>query len=202
MPKTILYCDCDGVLADFAGTCLDAFGIDSEKNRHRLTHWNALTDVVQEDLGIPPDQAWDMIQAQPDTFWRDMRKEIYFDCVVDLMQEMRNNGAEVFLLTSPMKSGSNCYPRMDWVKSLLPDWVYDERRVIFAHHKYLLARPGDLLIDDKRKNVRLWDKSGGTGILVPQPWSVKDCCDDHSYEFISKIRQMVNELVIRTSFGY
>lgn len=171
-PET-LFVDVDGVLYSFVTSALSLMGLDPDTYFHQLVHWNAITDVVERELGISEQEFWQTIQDQGPCFWRYMPKTAYFDKMVELMEAARGAGVEVFILTSPLKSAANCEARTAALKANLPSWVYEERRIIFAHHKYLLAGENRVIFDDRSRNLELWEEHGGLAIRVSRPWNSK-----------------------------
>ena len=74
-----------------------------------------------------------------------------------------------YLVTA--RRGNAIQAIVPWMRRFVPDFTFD--RVILIKDKYLLARPGRVLIDDADHNVDNWVAAGGEGILVPRPWNSK-----------------------------
>ena len=59
--------------------------------------------------------------------------------------------------------------KLEWIHRNMPSWIW--RRYVFTEHKYLLAAPDALLIDDHQGNCEEFEAAGGQSILVPRPWN-------------------------------
>jgi len=75
----------------------------------------------------------------------------------------------IYLCTTSMPNPASATGKLLWVKHNLPQYY---SRIIFTYApKYLFAKQGALLIDDRNKNVDEFVSAGGDAILVPRPWN-------------------------------
>jgi len=65
--------------------------------------------------------------------------------------------------------------KLEWIYAHFPLWMHQQ--YVITRHKYLLAQPDTLLIDDHPGHIDAFIKSGGQGLLVPRPWNVHAGCD-------------------------
>jgi 5'(3')-deoxyribonucleotidase len=83
--------------------------------------------------------------------------------------KIRQAGHEIFWVTSSWTSSKTWeYDRRKWLLSHFKD---GHDKVVFAHSKFLCE--GDVLIDDRIKNVRQWQGSHPSkkALLYTQPWN-------------------------------
>lgn len=151
--RTIL-CDCDGVIADFAGACLElieaATGVPRTKEEIKehdifgslgLKHMKHILDSAVERggwcLGIKP--------------YNDAK------CGIDML---RSHG-EFIIVTSPMHARHWMYERTVWLEQY---FNIPSEKVIFAREKQHIV--GDVFIDDNYTNVVNWSKRFPAGLAV------------------------------------
>ena len=75
----------------------------------------------------------------------------------------------VFILTKPTDDPSCAAGKVEWIQRFLPEDMKDQ--YFIGAHKYLCAKENTLLIDDNERNINLFVKSGGLGIIFPRPWN-------------------------------
>jgi 5'(3')-deoxyribonucleotidase len=161
MKKPRLLLDVDGVLANFLSR---AFPIIESLSGVRY---------VPEDL-----TSWDIFE----TVDRSIEKNFYRLCTapgvayslpvypgakegVARLQEI----AEVYIVTSPMANNPTwAYEREQW---LLTHFDIPSKRVVHTSAKHICA--GDVLIDDRPKNIQTWraEHKLGIGLLWDQPYN-------------------------------
>lgn len=137
-----IYCDMDGVIADFEARFDHFFGMspkEYEAQYGRRAFWNQIDNNIGVKfwVGIPwmPDghQLWDYIKK--------------FNPI---------------LLSSPSTSESSRIGKRLWVKKYMPN-----TKLILAYpdQKANYAGEGKILIDDREEpNIRMWRDKGGIGI--------------------------------------
>lgn len=137
-----IYCDMDGVIADFEARFDHFFGVppaEYEAKYGKRAFWNQIDNNIGVKfwVGIPwmPDghQLWDYIKKYNPT-----------------------------LLSSPSASESSRLGKRLWVKNQLPG-----TKLILAspERKADQAGEGKILIDDRfEPNIRMWREKGGIGI--------------------------------------
>jgi 5'(3')-deoxyribonucleotidase len=143
-----IYLDMDGVVADFDAEASKIIGRSHSANER----W--------------PDHDWIKLRAFP-RFYRDLplmpdaRRLVA--TVLDLADQ--TNRDVRFLTAVPQ---DNDFPwafqdKVTWKQRHfgdIPIWFGP-----YSHDKQLWARPGDILIDDRRSNIEQWQAAGGHGIL-------------------------------------
>jgi len=74
---------------------------------------------------------------------------------------------EIFILTTLPLSPTGAHDKMAWIKQHLPFFPLD--RVIMARQKGIVW--GDLLFDDRTKNLCDFEKKGWMSVKFEQPWN-------------------------------
>lgn len=140
-PTRRVYLDLDGVMADFDAHFPATFGVD-----HR---------------GLADDAMWETINAHP-SYFRDMPP-----CAGAVKFFRSIEHLRPIILTACPKTN---YPHVArqkraWVREHLSEHV-TVLPVMGGRHKPLfMQEPGDILIDDWRKNIEAWNEAEGVGIL-------------------------------------
>ena len=143
----ILYCDLDGVLADFDGHYRRAFGINP-RGEPGAVDWDALRRLgdFYANVAVLPDGRllWDQMTA-----WR-----------------------PVVLTALPYSIPEVADYKRDWVRRHLGEEV----KIICckSRTKYLYARPGDILVDDRDVDREAWVAAGGVFIAYRSAREVMD----------------------------
>jgi hypothetical protein len=157
--------DLDGVLVNFVQGSLDIHGIKMDA----------------EMLYSGNEGKWDFVQIlgmmQP-AFWKPMDEEFWakLDPMPDCFQilelvENRFKRENVMILTSP-SSNYGCHAgKIRWMERHLPRHYSKTAGHMFGSRKELLARPNNVLVDDRDKNVDDFTSHGGRAILVPRIWN-------------------------------
>jgi hypothetical protein len=129
-----LYCDMDGVAADFDRHYRDLFGAP----RERHTNWDDVRSVPDFFLNIPVMRDWPTLWA----FIKPYRP--------------------LFLTGCPLSVNPAANHKVEWVHKHVGDEV--PVICCKARHKKLYCRPGDVLIDDTEEYRGLWESAGGIWI--------------------------------------
>jgi hypothetical protein len=137
-----IYCDMDGVIADFEARFDHFFGMspsEYEAKNGRRAFWNQIDNNIGVKfwVGIPwmPDghQLWDYIKKY-----------------------------NPILLSSPSTSESSRIGKRLWVKKYLPG---TKLILAFPDQKANYSGEGKILIDDRLEpNIQMWRNKGGIGI--------------------------------------
>ncbi|HYD17029.1 MAG TPA: hypothetical protein VEF76_00955 [Patescibacteria group bacterium] len=136
----------NGVLADFQTHLETENKIDATGN----TKWTAL------------DAAW----------WKsipafDGAKKFYED-VKELVKDAATGKSQVRFLTGPVPTPDSFEGDAEWTIGFRPEakkFALLDIIIARSGDKELLARPNNILIDDRQKNIDAWVKAGGIGIL-------------------------------------
>ncbi len=134
-----IFCDLDGVKADFAGHYMTLFGEDCEK--------------------VPDDLMWANIATVP-TFWTDLPLMKDWHILWDYIKPHN----PIFLTGCP----SSAFEKADIGKRQYVRKYSGEYHVITClskHKQNHMFEQGDILIDDLKRNIARWEKAGGVGIL-------------------------------------
>lgn len=126
-----LYCDMDGVAADFDLHYRNLFG----RTRERHTNWDDVRSVDHFFLGIPVMKDWPLL-------WDFIRPY-----------------SPIFLTGTPSSISPAGNDKMYWLAAEVgPDVPVICCK---ARRKALFCRPGDVLIDDSEEYRGLWEAAGG-----------------------------------------
>lgn len=99
-----------------------------------------------------------------DGFWANLPKLPWAD---DLMQTVMLSGVSYWYLTSPSDCGFCLVGKDTWLTKHYGKGEGLPGKMIPCRDKWLLAKPGRLLIDDHDENVDRWIEHGGQAILFP-----------------------------------
>lgn len=159
-----IYIDMDGVLTDFVGHMCVSIGYTGG--------WPAGVYDVELATGINP---WKSLEREGLNFWTTMPKTQEADALMGLIRE-RDYYICTALTLDPMAAAG----KLIWLRQHFP---CVRNRYVITTHKHLLAKPGDILIDDSDDNVDRWNKAGGRGLLFPRRWNSLYHIS-HQYEYI------------------
>lgn len=154
--------DLDDVLADFAGAAAKAHGyeVDHVKQLRRPGVWGDLAAYGCETN----DQFWKPIhdhQYGEDFFWENIDPLPWYDELIELVTDTTSDW---FIVTSPSRSPLSCSGKIAWCHK----WVGTQfDRCIPTRHKYVLANPNTVLIDDRDSNCEEFREHGGNAITFP-----------------------------------
>lgn len=144
----IIHLDMDGVLVDFENGFREHTGrsLNSFKDSGEFWKFAEKYDHLYADLPMMPDA----------------QRLIY-----NVRNIAREYGFQVEILTAIPSMTAMPHVTADkerWIKRWCPyGWKF--KTGPHAVHKQLHAKPGDILIDDKARNIDQWVTAGGTGIL-------------------------------------
>ena len=134
-----IYCDMDGVLADFESGYEKLTGID-------------LKGEFQKGSDF-----WDPISKAGVGFWAGLKWMPGGQKLWDYIKPYNPD-----LLSAPSREESSRIGKAVWVKHKLPGTKLILR---YAKQKQQLATPESILIDDRQINIDQWEAAGGIGIL-------------------------------------
>ena len=134
-----IYCDMDGVLADFESGYEKLTGID-------------LRGEFQKG-----DDFWDPISKAGVGFWAGLK---WMPGGQELWAYLKPY--DPVLLSAPSREESSRIGKAVWVKHKIPGTKLILR---YASQKQELATPESILIDDRQVNIDQWEAAGGIGIL-------------------------------------
>ena len=134
-----IYCDMDGVLADFESGYEELTGIDLRGEFKK-----------GEDF-------WDPISKAGVGFWAGLKWMPDGQQLWDYIKPHKPK-----LLSAPSREQSSRIGKHVWVKHKIPGTKLILR---YASQKQELATPESILIDDRQVNIDQWEAAGGIGIL-------------------------------------
>lgn len=113
-----------------------------------------------------------------DTFWSNCGYEVFADappsaeCFGLLRYSVELVGVQdVFFCTKPSRNPQSAAGKLEWIRRNAPPQMQQQYHL--TAHKYDLARPTRLLIDDSQDNVDEFRAAGGRAILWPRPWNAR-----------------------------
>ena len=158
--------DCDGVLADFLGTVLNAAESHATFHKLGLRPFPRSEDIPGWNLREHVDAAqhrliMDILDSKIAAFSGDrniaaiMRPMAGAQRAVAAMQATASRG--VFVVTSPWVDNAAWeFMRRAWLKRF---FNIDEDQIVSTTAKFLVD--GDVLVDDRPKHVRQWQEARG-----------------------------------------
>lgn len=168
MSKHIVYLDMDGVLADFVTAAMYRFIKNRAVIDRLLSAWppESGLDGIYEILGVKENAFWHEVNQGGVLFWKGLPVYPWATELVDIAESI----GETLILSSPSRGGSSAAGKLEWLYEKLNT---HKRKFILTPKKYkhLLARPGDVLIDDDPATCFRWHQHGGKMVLFPRPWN-------------------------------
>lgn len=156
----IVFLDMDGVLVDFPHGVASLFGIEKS-----LVEANG--DNVNEAAGVSREELWRRIRSAGQGWWESLPPYPWAQRLVSACERV----GDVYVATSPPASAiSAASGKLAWLRRHLPK-VYSGRRFFVGTHKYLLAGPGRVLVDDNMRKCTAFADAGGQAVLFPRPWN-------------------------------
>ena len=134
-----IYCDMDGVLADFESGYEELTGVDLKGEFKK------------------GDDFWDPIKVAGIGFWAGLKWMPDGQRLWDYLKPFNP-----VLLSAPSREQSSRIGKHVWVKHKIPGTKLILR---YASQKQELATPESILIDDRQVNIDQWEAAGGIGIL-------------------------------------
>ncbi len=95
-------------------------------------------------------------------FWENLEPFPWTFELIDLIHTLRPENW--YIATNPGKHPHGGYGKRLWLRKHIPD---HEHRIVPVKYKFLMAKPGVVLIDDHELNIQEFIAEGGSGILFP-----------------------------------
>jgi len=187
-----IYLDMDGVCCDFVGAVCRLFGKPELIDNYPWDQWDiaGILDITEEEL-------WTKVSNRGMEWWADMDAYPWFWSLYQGLDDL----SPVTFLSSPTHDPQSLAGKLRWIQSRLgyrcTNYILTPRK-----NKALLARPGDILIDDSPKSIDDWNAAGGIGWLWRQRWNTEpalECLLDseerlsHCLKRIGEIKENCNE---------
>lgn len=171
MSEMVALVDMDGVCCDFIGAALQRlsyYGVISYRPEYYLERWQAeftgvwdvcsVTELSQHDF-------WRAIDSYGEPFWRHLAELPLYS---KLLNTIREHGCKLVFASAPSRVKSSYGGKCDW----LSDRGFVPRNdAMLGSNKWLMAKPGHILIDDSDENCEQFRKHGGRAVLVPRVWN-------------------------------
>lgn len=158
-----IYCDLDGVLANFDKRIEELTGVPVHKISDDGIIWKAVSK--QPDF-------WESLDWMPDG------EELWAH--LNLITELTSHELDLHILTGTpsSKKFEAEVGKVAWVNKMLKSHYKHpmEHLHVFmcmSKSKYLYARPNHLLIDDREKNINEWRAAGGIAIHHKDAYTTK-----------------------------
>lgn len=151
-PKSIVYLDMDGVIADFFGGIEKLYGVK---------HWKELTSDRTKDLKA---EVIDRITGT--NFFETLPKFSTADQLINMIKQF--TGGTFSICSSPLR-GDNANSAK-WKKVWISKNIEQPEKIIITGRKETYAvnkqtKQPNILIDDRPINIQKWQSVGGYGIL-------------------------------------
>lgn len=151
--------DMDGVIADFVTAALELHG-----QPDKLPTWPKGEWDIAKVLGISTSQFWKPIDQMGADYWHNLSPYAWADELIALIRQY----SAYTILSSPGMGAEAPTGKILWLRQHVHSRFGD---YLFGHQKWLCAKPDQVLIDDRDKNVDRFVAAGGNAILFPQVWN-------------------------------
>lgn len=162
----IVYLDMDGVIADFVAAAAPLFGSDPDEVKNKVSQSGAWG--IKQHLTPPVSQEdfWKVVNDLGEPFWTEMPA---FRWHLDLFDACRRvSGGRTIICTAPSRSPASVSGKLRWMQK---HHGVEFRDFIFIPRKELLAGPGAVLIDDRKRNVDRFIQAGGAALHFDSTWA-------------------------------
>jgi len=157
--------DCDGVLSDFTSYALDALN-DKLRTKITLEQYAKTKEFsMYKVFNISPSLFWKTIEDAD--IWSNMDPFLW---ALDLIDYLDHYG-DITICTSPSRNPQCAAKKIIWIQKHLGLGI---NSIMIGSRKYLMAKDGNVLIDDWDKNTKEFTEHGGKAILVPSNWNTPD----------------------------
>ena len=163
MKQLNILLDMDGVLADFFTSAVSKLNRETGLNFTVESYAKTGKYEMEEVYGITTKQLWDIVDR--DQFWYDLSPMPH---AAELMNSIRVAGFPIYISSTPTHNPNCVQQKIDWLKK---HFGLDAHDCMFGKHKWLMAKPGALLIDDLPSNCKAFSDAGGQAALVPSNWN-------------------------------
>lgn len=160
-----VYCDMDGVLADFSGHFHTLFGMDAD-NMEDPQLWNLIDEYGKFKFFL--ELPW---MPGSEQMWK----------------YITNNFMHVKILSALGKSDSidkqTTKGKRAWLSKHIPG-LRDQDIILVEnkHKKRHYSKPGDIIIDDRPVVIQEWNHKGGIGILHKNAQDTIKILEKHLYD--------------------
>ena len=149
----IIFLDMDGVLCDFAGGVAALFNKPSPQAGDP-------SQPLHEYIGVPKGLMWSRIGESGEKLWENLEPMPWANDLVALARSAGN----IMIATSPSLQAASLSGKLSWLQRRFGAKFRD---YVISSHKYLLARPQHILVDDTLKHVETVRQAGGQAVHFP-----------------------------------
>jgi 5'(3')-deoxyribonucleotidase len=167
--------DVDGCLADFLTGSFVANGLEMQHDD--VAEWD-FCERLERPIAIRDYMA--ACDAVPD-FWLNLKPYPWAHYLYKTCRQYGN----VTFATSPSLSADCARQKIEWLRRY-GFMGYAENRFMIGPEKWLMSRPGTVLVDDYEVNVCLFADHGGYAIQFPQRWNLCSEFTDRRVEYVAE----------------
>ncbi len=167
--------DYDDVMVDFVGAMCRHFSVAYDS----ITNWSCA-----KLCGVTQPKWDDWLTTRDANFWKGLKIQPW---AKDLLTFARSLAPVAICTARKSSSGA--------VASVAPSIRknFGDVEWVITDSKYLLAKPGCVLIDDSEAKIEAFAKAGGQTILFPRPWNSNRRHTANAYAYTCrKLAELVN----------
>lgn len=152
----MIYLDLDGPMVDWDG------GVYELYKKPRVTPKPG--EKIHEILNVKKTAIWEKIRKAGAKWWVNLKPQPWAKNLYDELCSID----KVIILSSPSHLPEAAAGKTQWMKDFFGG---NFREYILTSRKDLLAKPGDVLIDDTDDKIEEFNKAGGIGVVFPRMWN-------------------------------
>jgi 5'(3')-deoxyribonucleotidase len=179
-PRILL--DLDGVIVDYDKAACKAHGLTVEAvNKHRYMGEWSLVRPLGIALGIEHftiDAFWEPIHALGPEFWQGLE---LLDHARELLALVDEYASEWYIVTSPCGRTNSYVGKYKWIKNFFGQQF---KNFEITSHKFLMANPTTILIDDHDEGINKFHEAGGLAIVFPRAWNSQHYYADNPLNYV------------------
>ena len=123
------------------------------------------------NLGVSTQAMWEAIEDSGPAFWANLEPTPWADELLDVVSKWPWSIATAYARDAACSFGKHQFCRARFGEKF--------EGMCILKRKWLMARPGRVLIDDRESNVYEFMNHGGTGIIFPRTYNVnRHFCND------------------------
>jgi len=206
--KTKIYCDIDGVLADFNGAVAELLNIDLT-NPYYSEYRGKLKKDIWFDKFLDGNFVWEKIEKAGHNFWANLKLLPWADDLVNTLNSF--TGCELIFLSSPGDLTQNIYRQRAFSrdrsyvcglasmgKTIWCQNTFPGVPLVIAYRKELLANPYSILIDDSIFKIEEFSKNNGKIFHWPNQYSLEDG-DEEIYLTMESLKDKIGFELSKTN---
>jgi 5'(3')-deoxyribonucleotidase len=151
-----LFVDLDGVMVDFCSAACREVGLVHDEKSEEAKEYD-----IPKRANLNPEIFWARIRNKQPCWWYDLAEYRW----TKELHKLFLGFDEYHVCSSPGYMANAAAGKVQWINARLG------RPFVLCRDKWLLAKPGAVLIDDTPAQVDDFITHGGQAILFPQPWN-------------------------------